>query len=97
MHLPLEVYREVQREVVDGDHPRIPRDLQVGFDKARPQFDGAAKRRHRILRRVSGGPAMRYRPDVLRSHFSFTTGKTKMCRVLSQSYQTRQLQPEKFE
>ena len=34
MHLPFAVRRAVQSEIVDGDDPRIPRDLQIGFDES---------------------------------------------------------------
>ena len=94
---PFAARRAVQREVVDGDDPRIPRDLQIGFNEARAQLHGAAKRRHRIFRRVPGSAAMRDRPDGLRSHFPSSLGRLQMIRRLSPSYQTRPPQLEMFE
>ena len=96
MHLALAARRAVQREVMNGYNPRIPRDLQIGFNEARAQFHGAAKRRHRIFGRVSGSAAMRDRPDSLRSHFEFALGRLQITRRLAPSYQTRPLRLEMF-
>ena len=97
MHLAFAARRTIQREVVDGYDPRIPSDLQIGFNEARAQFHGAAKRRHRIFRRVPGSAAMRDRPDSLCSHFKFVLGRLQMTRLLATSYQTRPVRLEMFD
>jgi hypothetical protein len=96
MHLAFAARRAVQREIVDGYHLRIPSDLQIGFNEARAQFHGAAKRRHRIFGRVPGSAAMRDRPDSLLSHFEFVLGRLQMTRHHATSYQTRPLRLEMF-
>jgi len=39
--------------------------MQIGFDELRAQLDGAAKSRHRIFRRVSGGASVCHDPQGL--------------------------------
>jgi hypothetical protein len=94
MHLAFAARRAVQSEIVNGYYSRIPGDLQIGFNEARTQFNGAAKRRHRIFGRVPGSAAMRDSPDGFRSHTLFTVGGAQNIRHLASSYQTRPVRLE---
>ena len=52
----------LQGSVMNRHEPRVARQVQVGFNKSSPQFDGALISRERVLRGMPGRPAMRNDP-----------------------------------